>query len=552
MTDPKFLRKASETPALGYSAPSVSGSALPADILEEASKRLGRAGLIYAIVFFLAYFGSMFFTYGLERAHLMVVQSVVAAVCIALGLAVFLVARFANVRPDLLLDLGLVFEVVGAFGIAMSEYWAIYPEWDEAILENYLGIPWECVWIIIFPLIAPNTPGKILLASLGAASMGLLAVLISKSFGATSPEAPFTVFVGYFLFTTYLCAGIAFVISRIIYGFGARLKKAREIGSYQLVEPMGQGGMGEVWVAKHRMLARPAAIKLIRPELLGADDENRTTVLKRFEREARATAALRSYHTIVLYDFGVTAEGAFYYVMELLEGLNLDSLVKRFGPIPAQRTVYLLRQVCHSLGEAHGNGLIHRDIKPANIYVCRLGPDFDFVKVLDFGLVKSSEDVQTGATKLTGEGVTTGTPAFMPPEMAMGESHVDGRADIYALGCVGYWLLTGQLVFKGESALATVLQHVQAPPVPPSKRTELEIPESLERIIMSCLEKDPSNRPQSAGELDSMLAASIPDDVWTGEKAEEWWRLHLPEVISARTGELVVSPTPQELLSVKR
>ncbi len=530
----------------------MSGSALPADILEEASKRLGRAGLIYAIVFFLAYFGSMFFTYGLERAHLMVVQSVVAAVCIALGVAVFLVARFGAIRPDLLLDLGLVFEVVGAFGIAMSEYWAIYPEWDEAILENYLGIPWECVWIIIFPLIAPNTPGKILLASLGAASMGLLAVLISKSFGATSPEAPFAVFAGYFFFTTYLCAGIAFVMSRIIYSFGARLKKAREIGSYQLVEPMGQGGMGEVWVAKHRMLARPAAIKLIRPELLGADDENRTTVLKRFEREARATAALRSYHTIVLYDFGVTADGAFYYVMELLEGLNLDSLVKRFGPIPAQRTVYLLRQVCHSLGEAHGNGLIHRDIKPANIYVCRLGPDFDFVKVLDFGLVKSSGDVGTGATKLTGEGVTTGTPAFMPPEMAMGESHVDGRADIYALGCVGYWLLTGQLVFKGESALATVLQHVQAPPVPPSKRTELEIPESLERIIMSCLEKDPSNRPQSAGELDSMLAASIPDGVWTGEKAEEWWRLHLPEVISSRVGELAVSPTPQELLSVKR
>ncbi|NIW35429.1 MAG: protein kinase, partial [Gemmatimonadetes bacterium] len=172
-------------------------------------------------------------------------------------------------------------------------------------------------------------------------------------------------------------------------------------GSYQLVEPLGVGGMGEVWRAYHRMLARPAAVKLIRPEVLGGDQTTRQVVLTRFQREAEATAALRSVHTIQLHDFGVTEDGSFYYVMELLDGLSFKDLVERFGPIPSGRVVYLLRQACHSLGEAHQRGMIHRDVKPANLYTCRLGPDHDFVKVLDFGLVKSTDDAFPGATELT-------------------------------------------------------------------------------------------------------------------------------------------------------
>jgi serine/threonine-protein kinase len=423
---------------------------------------------------------------------------------------------------------------VGAFGIAVVNMWGVFPEpgafgtWLEIATSknSVIGIPWECVWIIIFPLIAPNTPGKTFLASIAAASVGPLTLALSKAAGATSPDVPLGTFMAFYLTSTYLCAGLAFVISRGVHKFGRRLTKAREVGSYRLAERLGLGGMGEVWLAEHRMLARPAAIKLIRPEALGEDDASRRSVMRRFEREAQATAALRSTHTIELYDFGVTDEGAFYYVMELLDGLNLKELVQRFGPVPASRAVHLLRQVCHSLGEAHDRGMIHRDIKPANIFVCRLGPDLDFVKVLDFGLVKARHDLGPAATELTMEGVVAGTPTFMAPEMAAGPE-IDGRADIYALGCVGYWLLTGQPVFEGDTALATVLQHVQSEPVPPSVRTELEVPEALEKVILACLAKDPAGRPQTAGDLDDALAAC--DAGWGRERAEDWWQLHLAQ-----------------------
>ena len=249
---------------------------------------------------------------------------------------------------------------------------------------------------------------------------------------------------------------------------------------------------------------------------------------ERFEREAQATAALDSFHSIKLYDFGTTQEGAFYYVMELLRGLNLESLVERFGPVNPGRAVDLMRQACHSLGEAHDSGLIHRDIKPANIHVSRTGPsfDYDFVKVLDFGLVKPGGGQQSVEAELTAEGVAAGTPAFMAPEMATGKSTIDGRADLYCLGCVGYWLITGHRVFENESALATVVAHVQEQPVPPSHRTELEIPASLDQVILRCLEKDPGHRPQSAAELDAMLVECSLDCPWSEEDARDWWDLH--------------------------
>jgi serine/threonine-protein kinase len=508
---------------------------LPPDILREASRRLGHAALLYSAVYFLAYFG----------AHLLSpggwelfgdFRSAVAIVAVVAGIAVYALTRYGNLGPEQVLDFGLLFEVAGAFGIAVVNVWGAYSgagQFDAWLGDVYgfraiVGIPWECAWIIIFPLVAPNTPGKILLASLAAASMGPLAFVLSKSVGATSPDVPMSSILAYYATSTYLCAGIAFVISRGFYRFGRRLQKAQEVGSYRISGRLGAGGMGEVWRAEHRMLARPAAIKLIRPEALGVDEANRRTVIRRFEREARSTAALRSKHTIELYDFGVTEEGAFYYVMELLDGLSLKDLVAKFGPVPAGRAVHVLRQVCHSLGEAHSRGMIHRDIKPANIFACRLGPDVDFVKVLDFGLVKASEAEGPGATELTAEGVVAGTPAFMAPEMAAGPA-VDSRADIYALGCVGYWLLTGQPVFEADTPLTTVLQHVQATPVPPSSRTEIEIPPTLEELILTCLEKDPASRPADAEELDRRLEATGLALEWGPDRAREWWQLHMVE-----------------------
>jgi len=542
MKDSQFLHKERATPTPWVN---LSVSDLPADILQEASKRLGWASLFYAVTFFLAYFGIYFYAWAtgsdllaqpsLEERW---VQSLVALLSITLALVVFTLSRYVKVRPALMLDLGLIFEVVGAFGISMANFWGVFSEWSEASLGEYGGIPWECVWILIFPFLAPNTPGKILLASLCAASTGPLTILLSKASGATSPEAPLLLLFGYFLFTTYLCAAIAFLISRSVYKFGGRLKKAREIGSYELIEPLGEGGMGEVWKAKHRLLVRPAAVKLIRPDTLGPDQGTRRAVLRRFEREAQATAGLGSPHTVELYDFGIAEEGSFYYVMELLKGLNLDSLIKRFGPIPPARTIYLLRQVCHSLRDAHEYGLIHRDVKPANIFTCHIGPDYDFIKVLDFGLVKWESAPPRDETRLTVEGVATGTPAFMAPEMATGKEDLDGRVDIYGLGCVGYWLLTGLLVFEGKTALELVVQHLHAQPVPPSHRTELKIPEPLEQIILSCLEKKPARRPATASELSDLLASCETGDAWDQKEARKWWEVHFPhaEEISREAG----------------
>jgi serine/threonine-protein kinase len=273
----RILHKAGVTPTPSLGVSGVSTSGLPADLLQEASRRLGWAGLIYSATFFFAFFGGTFMSVraGMSLGEYYELQMAVSVASIALGLAILFLAHFARIRPEVLLDLGLVFEVVGAFGIAMSSYWGIWPEFSLEVLEHHRGIPWECVWIIIFPLLAPNTPGKVLLASLAAASMGPLTFALSKAFGATSPDVPMLLVFGFYATTTYLCAGLAFVIAHVVYRYGRRLKRARDIGSYQLVKPLGAGGMGEVWLAKHRMLARPAAVKLIRPEALGTDEGDR-------------------------------------------------------------------------------------------------------------------------------------------------------------------------------------------------------------------------------------------------------------------------------------
>jgi serine/threonine-protein kinase len=305
--------------------------------------------------------------------------------------------------------------------------------------------------------------------------------------------------------------------------------------------------MGEVWQAKHRLLVRPAAIKLIRADVLGGSHHTRQEIVRRFEREAQDTATLGSTHTIDVYDFGVTEEGDFYYVMELLNGISLERAVREFGPIEPARVVYLLSQVCHSLGEAHARGLVHRDIKPANIFMCRLGPDDDFIKVLDFGLVKHVEAAQAG-TMLTMEGLTAGTPGYMAPEIALGRAGVDGRSDIYSLGCVAHYLLTGQPVFSGETPVATVLAHVQEPPVPPSARSEFAIPPALDALVLECLAKEPSARPATATLVGQRLTASIAGDPWTPEAARAWWELHgvslaLPAPAGAEVPAAGSSPT---------
>lgn len=298
---------------------------------------------------------------------------------------------------------------------------------------------------------------------------------------------------------------------------------------YMLKRRIGMGGMGEVWLGEHNLLARPAAIKLIRGDAIaGKTPEQAALMLRRFEREAQATAALRSPHTVEVYDYGSAEDGTFYYAMEYLVGVDFRTLVSDHGPVPPGRVVHLLVQACESLADAHAAGLLHRDIKPANLFACHLGTVYDFVKVLDFGLVTSAslpslrgEDI----TELTIDGEINGTPGYMAPELVHGDVEPDARADLYALGCVGYYLLAGQPVFDGPP-LTVLVEHVKSAPPRLSERVDA-VPEALERVIMRCLAKDPADRYGSARALSDALHACCVEPRWGAAEAEAWWSTHL-------------------------
>jgi serine/threonine-protein kinase len=522
MTEPGRIRPRSHDfeSAPGAWAPA---RGLPSDLLRDAARRLELAGFgLGAAYAFVLLLNAVTATAGWHLMPRPATHATVSIAMIAISAAVAWTARASTLPPARLLDLGLLYEVVVAFGIAMGDNLA--PLSSERPLET---ISWLCVWIVLFPLVVPATPARTLLASLASASMWPLAFAIGLGLGNPSPT-PSVVLLNFL--ENYLAAGIALLPSLFVRRLGAAVAKAREMGSYELLERLDRGGMGEVWRARHRMLARPAAVKLIRPEMLG-DGRVAETLVRRFEREAQATAALHSPHTVELYDFGVTRDGTFYYVMEILDGIDLESLVRRFGPVPPERAVHLLLQACDSLADAHHAGLVHRDIKPGNLIACRRGLKYDFLKVLDFGLVKSSWSEEAD-TRLTMEGTTAGTPAYMAPEVAMSQTALDGRADLYALGCVAYWLVTGHMVFTGTTAMQVALQHVQAAPVPPSQRAGATLPPALETAILCCLEKDPSRRPADAEALAARLVATGLAAAWTAERARGWWEQHVARPVT--------------------
>jgi serine/threonine-protein kinase len=398
------------------------------------------------------------------------------------------------------------------------------------------------VFILLAPLFLPTTLKLTFLMTFGAATTGPLATLLYFVLRGEWPASE-TLVQRYFF--SYFMAFLAIIPAKIMYRIGRAMTRARRMGSYELVSRVGRGGMGEVWRAAHRMLRRPAAIKLIRPETLGAATSDKANqLLRRFEREVQATAGLHSAHTIEVYDFGITEEGTFFYVMELLNGHDLETFVEEFGPMPPERVVHVLRQVCDSIEDAHRSGLIHRDIKPANVFLCRYGHEVDFVKVLDFGLVKSSGSLVENETKLTAEGAVAGTPSFMAPELAVGDGGFDVRIDIYAIGCLAYWLLTGDLVFEADSGMKMVLKHVQEDPVPPSQRSELAIPEALDELVLACLAKDPDRRPQTARALAEQLDRVALEQAWTEDRAEHWWQLHSPPRAEAPENEEDESAEP--------
>ena len=410
-------------------------------------------------------------------------------------------------RPEMTILLAFgVFLMAHAVHVPSSWRWT-------ALLGTALAVP---LFIGTWMILTPMDP-RIVAASASAA-------------GSVQTTAGSIIGIGLASVITWwiVIVSTASVASAVIYGLRAEVREALQLGQYTLEKKIGDGGMGSVYLARHAMLRRQAAIKLINPERT-ADGSQRTRAIQRFEREADVTANLQSPHTIQLYDFGVSAEGAFYYVMELLTGINLETAIEKYGPMPPERVVFLIRQVCESLEEAHAAGLVHRDIKPANIFMCCLGIRCDFVKVLDFGLVALRRQPEKKDQKLTAEGFAGGTPAYMAPEMVEGADKVDARADIYAMGCVAYWLLTAHPPFDRETPLATILAHVNDPPIPPSAATEIEIPDMLETVVLDCLKKNPADRPASAAELSRRLKESVPYKVWDQKRAGHWWDTHKPE-----------------------
>ena len=293
--------------------------------------------------------------------------------------------------------------------------------------------------------------------------------------------------------------------------------RLKQLGQYTLEEQIGEGGMGVVYRARHALMRRETAVKLLLP------DRADPVSIQRFEREVRLTCQLTHPNTIQVYDYGHTPEGIFYYAMEYLNGLNLNELVAGFGLQPESRVIHILTQVCEALSEAHALGLVHRDIKPANVFLCDRGGIADCVKVLDFGLVREFRGISQNQTHLTGDQAMVGTPWFMPPEAFKNPTQSDPRTDIYSIGALGYYLLTGQHVFEAENVLTLFEKHLQEPPVPPSRRTTNPISAELETALLRCLEKDPKRRPQSVVELRLLIGASPRASEWTVEARAAWW-----------------------------
>ncbi len=514
-----------ETPGESRSTPGQARS-LPPDLLRQASRRLQIVALIAAVLWILGpALGQVADTVLNRSQHSwggIRTVDVIAGVSVALSLALYFYLRRADRDPRLVMNLGLAFMVAIAFDLGLMMH--LGPV-SEGPMDASPMISWIGPVVLMFAALVPAPPWKMLVAGLIAVSMDPIGMVIGRAGGLYEFGAWTNALIMHY--PSYLLLGAAVVISHVVSRLGQQVSREREMGSYRLGELLGRGGMGEVYRATHHMLARPAAIKLIRPEVLAErSGDSAGLAVTRFRREAEAAANLRSPHTVELYDFGVTDDGTLYFVMELLQGLDLETLVQREGPLPAKRVIHILRQVCESLEEAHANGLVHRDIKPANIHVGRLGLQQDFAKVLDFGLVKSVGGLTGDDSMGTAAGLTPGTPAYMAPEIAMG-GQVDGRADLYALGCVAYYLLTGHLVFEGSASFQVIAKHIQEAPVPPSQRTELEIDPELERLVLSCLAKRPEDRPQSAAELERELGM-IETEPWSQEEAQRWWRQHQP------------------------
>jgi len=419
----------------------------------------------------------------------------------------YLFVRSPKVDDAMALNAGLALIVLMCWTAAGGSIWY---EWDRLGVYEEFGT--GLILMMVFPLVVPLPP-RITLVVAALCALGPPIALTRLHFMGLVPATAEAYF-----FVTHIhvfCIGGSYFAAHVLHQYGADLADAKAMGGYQLVEKIGEGGMGQVWRARHRLLARNVAMKLIAPNAGGTNSSHSHSELAdRLAQEARATAKLGSPHTVGLHDFGVTHDGKLYIVMELLDGVDLETLIEDTGPMNPERVARLLIDICDSLGDAHDVGLVHRDIKPANILLCRVGRTVDWVKVVDFGLA----DVRDALAE-EDDGIV-GTPAFMAPEIAA-SGEVDHRADLYALGCVGYWLLTGERVFGSVSPVAQICAHVASAPKRPSAVLGRPLPPELEDVVMACLAKSPDDRPPSADRIAETLEALAAE--WTQRHARAWW-----------------------------
>ncbi|HTE50117.1 MAG TPA: serine/threonine-protein kinase [Kofleriaceae bacterium] len=508
---------------------------LPSDVVEGASQRLSYAMLVVAAVDLV--YVLLYLTVWSEYAD--GVGGIVGGGSLILSLgAAWGLRRCPHSQREILIA-GALYELCLTFGYSLVEFWHL-PQFTN--VSNLIS--WTCVLIVIFPVLVPGPTRQIAIASFSAAAANTLAFMVAFPLRG-EPIPPFDTTAS-LLIPAYLAAALSLLPARVFHRLGQKVSQARQLGSYQLVERLGAGGMGEVWRAEHELLARPAAVKLIRTDSMDVGDAGaRARLIERFEREAQATAALESPHTVELYDFGVSDEGVLYYVMELLRGIDLESLVHRFGPQPPERVAHILIQACQSLEDAHQRGLVHRDVKPANLFLTSRAQEVDFVKVLDFGLVKVTAPGDSDV-KLSRVGEIHGTPAYMAPEEATGDGEAEPRSDLYSLGCVGYWLLTGKLVFDEPSSMKMTIAHATRDAIAPSRVADQEIPPALDQLILRCLAKAPGERPASAAAMMAELGATGLAAGWSPEQARRWWRENLADHLQLRRARTVV-PRAQSL-----
>jgi serine/threonine-protein kinase len=524
MHDDRFLTKVFDSARGPETVGKTAGSAVPSVLLRQGARRVPLVAATAIILQVVGWVIPLSLVGAFLDEFTRPGDWIPPIVALAVSVGLIVATRVLQISALSTVKLGLLYQVVISYAVVFGQYWDTFAAFPTDLVHgDILGLSAVAPWMVFYTVLVPARPRHALIALLGSSTAPGAVFYLSTMVGEApilGPQQFFLVLVFPYLMT----AVAAYIAAHIVYRLGQAVKAAREMGSYRLEESLGKGGMGEVWRASHRMLARPAAVKLVRADALGLDPDTYATALTRFEREAQVTAALQSPHTVELYDYGVSDDGTLYYVMELLDGIDLNQLVAEHGALPAERVIHIVRQVCASLGEAHKRGLVHRDVKPANIYLCKRAFEYDFVKVLDFGLVRkhSGLDPEERADNLSKIGMVIGTPAYMAPEVVKGVP-ADSRSDLYAVGCVAYRLLTGVDVFDAPTLPALLVAQASEQPVPPSQRCGAEIPPGLETIVLDCLTKHPEDRIQSAQEIVARLDLIELRESWSQERAENWW-----------------------------